>query len=118
MIIIAIATEKLTPNTYMSTTTCDELAFMYKSVKNESSIASLSQRFPACSATGSARVLVQVSLSSFYPEERAAMMNMVFGVSGWVALTVHILVTEWYLNSTKEEDERLRRFDGMRRKAE
>jgi len=40
---------------------------------------------------------VDVTLSRFYPEERAGMMNMVFGVSAWAALTVHSLAMEWYL---------------------
>lgn len=51
------------------------------------------------------------------PEEKAALMNMVFGVSGWVAIVVHILLVEVYLDSSKDEDERLRKASAVRRKA-
>jgi hypothetical protein len=35
------------------------------------------------------------------PEERWAMMKLVFGVSGWVALVGHGLLVEVYLERTR-----------------
>ena len=99
MILIAVAVQKLTPGIYTGITTCKQLIFMYRSVHNETSVASLYDRYPECSMGSSehSKIMVGVSLSRFYPEERAAMMDMVFGVSGWAALTVHSLALEWYL---------------------
>ena len=99
MIIIAVSVQKLTPETYTAVTTCKQLVFMYKSMANETSVGSLYDRYPPCRLESSEqwKVMVDVSLSRCYPEERAAMMNMVFGVSGWAALTVHCLAMEFYL---------------------
>ena len=99
MVIIVIFVQELTPDTYTSVTTCAQLVFMYRSVKNETSAASLYDRYPTCRLESSERmkVMVDASLSMFYPEEKTAMLNMVFGVSGWAALTVHALAMEWYL---------------------
>lgn len=62
-------------------------------------------------------VIVNATLSRRLPEEKAALMNMVFGVSGWVALVIHILLVEVYLNYSKDEDERLKKVSLIRRKA-
>lgn len=51
-----------------------------------------------------------------FPEERAAMMSIVFGVSGWAALVTHFVLTEVYLSFTRDEDERLRKVSMARRK--
>jgi hypothetical protein len=62
-------------------------------------------------------VIVNATLANGkLPEERAALMNMVFGVSGWVAIVIHVLVVEVYLSYSRDEDERLRKISGMRRK--
>ena len=52
-----------------------------------------------------------------FPEEKAALLNMIFGVSGWLASVVHLILVEVYLNYTKDEDERLKKVSIVRRKA-
>ena len=94
---------------------------MYKFVNNHNFRSSLYTRYPACAnleGSGSdVHVIVNATLSKRLPEEKAALMNTVFGVSGWVALVIHVLLVEVYLNCSKDEDERLKKVSGMRKKA-
>ena len=96
---------------------------MYQFVTNTSAVETLFSRYPACSGTtvgmGGEKiyVIVNAALNRQWPEERAALLNMVFGVSGWAGLVVNLIVVEWYLNSTLEEDERLRKVSAARRRA-
>lgn len=84
--------------------------------------ASLLDRYPACrnfdssGAMETVYVVVNASMHKARPEERAALLNMVFGVSGWAALITHFVLTEWFLSGTREEDERLRRVSQLRRR--
>jgi hypothetical protein len=121
MFIIVMLTGKLSPNGYKSVTTCEELIFMYQSVTNSTSVASLYTRYPACSgwATGmeNVYVIVNVGLARWYQEEKTALLNMAFGVSGWAGLVVNILGVEWWLNVTREEDEGLKKVSLVRRRA-
>lgn len=122
MIIIAIAANRISPGGYRYISNCEEIIFMYNSVSNATSVGSLFSRYPDCAdydkpSMGSVHVIVNASLSRFYPEERAALMNMVFGVSGWAGMVVNILLTEVYLNYTKDEEERLKKVSMARRKA-
>jgi hypothetical protein len=119
MFIISIGIAKLSPNSFKSILPCDEIMYMYKFVTNPDFVSSLYTRYPACTNLGSNRsdvhVIVNATLSRRLPEEKAALMNMVFGVSGWVALVIHVLMVEVYLNYSKDEDERLKRVSRMRR---
>ena len=124
MIVLAISIAKLSPNSYKSVLPCDEIIYMYQFVAYPSNLSSLYSRYPACvkleeSGSGSdVYVVVNATLGNgMFPEERAALMNMIFGVSGWIALVLHILLVEVYLSYNKEEDEWLRRVSGVRRKA-
>ncbi|KAH8596763.1 hypothetical protein B0O99DRAFT_619887 [Bisporella sp. PMI_857] len=118
MTLIAFSIHKFTSNIYTGITTCDELIFMYRSVRNSTSVASLYERFPGCMGQEleGRKVMVHVNLSKWYPEERAAMMNMVFGVSGWCALVANAVAVEWYLNSTRKGNERLRKASVVRKR--
>lgn len=95
---------------------------MYKFVTNPDHVSSLHTRYPACAGLegGGSNVYVIVNATlgiGRLPEERAALMNMVFGVSGWIALVIHILLTEIYLNYNIDEDIRLTKVSRMRRRA-
>ena len=97
---------------------------MYQFVAYPSNLSSLYSRYPACvkleeiGSGSDVYVVVNATLGNgMFPEERAALMNMIFGVSGWIALVLHILLVEVYLSYNKEEDEWLRRVSGVRRKA-
>jgi hypothetical protein len=122
MIIIAITAHKVSPDGYRAVQTCEEIIFIYNSVNNSTSVASLYERYPAChgynkSSMGDVHVIVNARLGRAYPEERVALLDLVFGVSGWAALVLHFAVTEIYLNYTKDEADRLKKVSTMRRKA-
>ena len=123
MIILAISINKLSPNSYKSILPCNEIIYIYQFVTNLSHSSSLSSRYPACvgledSESGSdVYVVVNATLANGrLPEEKAALMNMIFGVSGWIALLLHILLVEIYLSYSKEEDEKLKKISALRRK--
>jgi hypothetical protein len=122
MIIIAITANIVSPEGYRSVQTCEEIIFTYNFVKNSTSVESLYERYPTClgydkSNMGDVHVIVNARLRRYYPEERQALLNLVFGVSGWAAMVVHLALTEIYLNYTKDEGERLKKVSVARRKA-
>lgn len=95
---------------------------MYGFNTNATSVDSLYTRYPACVGydklrMGDVYVIVNAGLHRYFPEERAALLNMIFGVSGWAAILVHVLLIEVYLNYTKAEDERLKKVSTARRRA-
>jgi hypothetical protein len=122
--IISISAKVLSPGKYKTVVSCKEIVYMYEQlyVMNLSSTKGLGyvfERYPACQGYGEdIDVVVTASLAHWdvKPEERWAMMKLVFGVSGWVALVGHVLLVEVFLNWTRGEGERLRRVgDGRRR---
>lgn len=92
---------------------------MYESVTNSTSLASLYIRYPMCTnlSTSDHPVYVVVNAAMAFPEEKAALLNMIFGVSEWTALLIHALAVEIYLNTTRDEGERLKKVSLMRRRA-
>jgi hypothetical protein len=119
--IIAISADKIIPNVYKTVTTCQEILHMYRWVTNPDSVASLYTRYPACvdlkTIGSNVHVLVNASLSKMFPEERAALLSIVFGVSGWITLVIHTLLLEVYLNYNMDEDERLKMVSAERRRS-
>lgn len=94
----------------------------YRFVTNTTSVASLLDRYPACVGydkviMGEVYVIVKGSLHTYFPEQRTALLNMIFGVSGWMALLLHVLLVEVYLDYSKEEGERLKEVSMTKRKA-
>jgi hypothetical protein len=121
--IISISAKILSPGRYKTVVSCKEIVYMYEQlyVMNLSSTKGLGyvfERYPACKITDGGDVVVTASLAHWdvKPEERWAMMKLVFGVAGWVALVGHALLVEVYLNWTRGEGERLRRVSLGRRR--
>jgi hypothetical protein len=127
--IISISAKILSPGRFKTVVSCREIVYMYEQlyVLNLSATRGLGyvfERYPACQGYGGdmdvdVDVVVTTSLAhwDFKPEERWAMMKLVFGVAGWVALVGHVLLVEVYLKWTKGEGERLRRVSEGRRRA-
>jgi hypothetical protein len=125
--VISISANILSPGRYKTVVSCKEIVYMYEQlyVMNLSSTKGLGyvfERYPACKITdggyGEVDVVVTASLAHWdvSPEERWAIMKLVFGVSGWVALVGHVLLVEVYLNWTRGEGERLRKLSEGRRR--
>ncbi|KAH6669220.1 hypothetical protein B0J14DRAFT_598183 [Halenospora varia] len=101
---------------------CAEIIYMYAYKQlPSSSISAMYERYPSC-----ANLTTEVAKSTFVvvnaqmtqnPEERSGIINLVFGASGVVGFLVNAALVEWYLRSTREEEERLRKYSSMRRKA-
>jgi hypothetical protein len=84
-------------------------------------LVSLYDRYPACATSTvvgvDTYVVVNASLDPRYPEEKAALMNTVFGAAAFLGVIVHVLLVEVYLDYTKDEGERLMRISLARRRA-
>jgi hypothetical protein len=102
-------------------TTCDELLFMY----NRASIPQdrIYSAYPACqnfnssTSTTPTYVIVNAALDNKRPETLAGVISVSFGVAVWASQVIHLIGVEWYLRSSKHEDERLRKVSLAKRKA-
>ena len=119
--IIVIAAAEISPNAYKSVSTCEQIIFMQQYAPEPKALGSLYVRYPACANLTTKGddvfVVVNASLDEAFPEEVAALLNMAFGVAGWLAGLIHIFLVEVYLNYTKDEDERLKKVSMARRRA-
>jgi predicted membrane protein len=115
MVIIAIFTAKISPNSYRRVFTCQEILFMYEDP------TIMLTKYPSCANITSqddpVYVIVTATLKRSNREEVAAMLDMCFGAAGWAAGTLHIFAVEIYLSYTRGEDERLKKVSEARRKA-
>jgi hypothetical protein len=126
ILIFLIVTSIISPD-YKSVITCAEIESLhhlkYNKENLQEQLALMYQRYPACvNSTASAidiYVVVDAKTESYgnHPEEVTVLLNLIFGACGFVGLIVNILAVESYLNSTRDEDERLKRISSARRKA-
>lgn len=66
--------------------------------------------YPQCTKpNASIPVVVKADPYSVQPEQLSATMNLLFGMSAWIALAIHATGVELYLWLTPDETERLRR---------
>jgi hypothetical protein len=116
MAIFSFTLKYFFPGSYKSISTCQEITYTYRTLSCNftRALATIAERYPACAnlSDGAEEVFVVVNgnLSMKRPEEIFALLSLVYGPSAFVALCVHILGIEWYLNVTKGEGERLRRI--------
>jgi hypothetical protein len=130
-VIFGLVSNVYSPNSWYAVSTCDQLIYLYK--YEGLPIPDLISRYPACVALdpdlitnttvpfaaafggvtvpgveAMAPILVPVRayFSTKYPEEIAAMLTLTFGPAFWVALLVHVVVTEWWLDSEKKAAEK------------
>lgn len=112
------------PGKYHFAKSCAEIIFLYpEATTNSTTIANMYERYPICANLGpgvaeNTFVAITASMASKQrPEENAAMFNLTFGVAFWLGLVINVSACEIYLNCTREEDERLKKFSLLRRKA-
>ena len=104
------------PGSYKNISTCQEITYTYRTLSCDftRALTTIAERYPACanlSVSGKeVFVVVTGNLSMKKPEEIFALLSLVYGPSAFLALCVHILGIEWYLNMTQGEGERLRRM--------
>lgn len=123
MVILIITIGIFFPTRFRMPLSCQELAFLYRS--DADGLLALAARYPMCGAgdlaTGgawSADVFVAVAANfSGGLENKTALSNLVFGTSGVLGFVVNAVGVEVYLERTREEDERLRKVSGVRRRA-
>ena len=90
---------------YYTTFSCGELFTIYDTTQNVTSL------YPQCGQLGSTDdtlVIVQGSFANAQAEQIAASLRMSFGMAMWLALFLHLVGVEIYLNLTPRESNRLR----------
>jgi hypothetical protein len=120
MVLLVLGIKNFCPNRFKFVLSCEELAFLYRS--DAEGLVALAARHPMCAdlakGFGSSDAFVAVPASwADNLESRTALANLVFGISGVIGFFVNSVLMEVYLDKTKDEDERLRKFSTMRRQA-
>lgn len=116
-ILLHILAKVFVPNNFQVVSTCEQLISMYNS--KSFPLDDLFSHYPMClnETAGETFVVVQASLSRARPDQTAALTTLTFGAALWMGTVINVLAVEWYLQATKEEDERLRKVSGRRKKA-
>ena len=103
MILSALISSRLSG--YYTTMLCGEIFSLYDTRQNVTSL------YPQCGLPGSTdatRVIVQSSFANGQAEQIGASLRMSFGMALWMALFLHLVGVEIYLNLTPRESNRLR----------
>ncbi|KAL8795391.1 MAG: hypothetical protein Q9195_002132 [Heterodermia aff. obscurata] len=90
---------------YFTTMSCGELFTIYDTAQNVTSL------YPQCAQLGSTDdtlVIVQASFANGQAEQIGASLRLSFGMALWMALFLHLVGVEIYLNLTPRESNRLR----------
>jgi uncharacterized membrane protein len=102
-IIMVIAAQIITMiGSYHTIWSCDELKFVLKD-----NIQHLEQAYPQCISNSSANVVVRADFGT-QVEEVGASLRITFGMAMWLAIALHAVGVEIYLNLTPREAQRLR----------
>lgn len=121
LIFLTLALTAVCPDRFRFILSCHELAFLYRN--NTDSLPFLAARYPSCSnlasGVGSLEefVAVPANRSKEFQENRTALSNLLFAISGLLGFIINVFALEVYLRVTREEDERLKRISGIRRRA-
>lgn len=93
---------------YASTMTCGELRYMYSD-----NLEAVSRDYAACDPSGhnlASKIIAVPSNTRGDLPQLASAFRLGFGMSLWMALTIHAIGTEIYLNLTPRESNRLRQI--------
>ncbi|KAI5863975.1 hypothetical protein GGS23DRAFT_523242 [Durotheca rogersii] len=115
VLVFAVISISLTGG-YYSALPCGKINFIKKS--ENATLAS----YPECAAFFSGEkpelhAVVEATVFNRDAVQMAAAINQSFGMSGWVALALHVVCLEFYLRYTSDEGERLRKMYYPRRVA-
>lgn len=88
-------------NSYDQIQSCEEVAFL---------APPLARKYPQCrNATGNPKILVHANYEGKGgPEHIGAAIGLSFGMATWLAIAIHAIGVEIYLNLTPAESQRLR----------
>jgi hypothetical protein len=117
LVLVALAA-KLSPSSYRTVSTCQEIIFMYEQYSLP--MENVYSTYPMCrnfTSSVPAYVVVNADFTIKHPEQLAAIFSLSSGPSVWAAQIIHIFAVEIYLRMMKDEDERLKSVSLARRKA-
>ena len=113
MAILSFSVASISPNGYKTFSTCAEIIHTYEklSCNFTRSLPRLLERYPACTDLNGSDgkglfVVVNASLDVKKPEEIFSMLSLVYGVSAFSGLMIHVIGVEVYLHGLREEHER------------
>ena len=91
---------------YWQVSSCDKLVFI-----NDGNTKAIEDRYPQCANRGpgeNPRVAVLADMTGGLDEGIASSLGLSFGMASWIAIFLHVVGVEIYLNLTTAEGERLR----------
>lgn len=102
------------PGPYYTVRPCAVVDHMFRNTQ-----AIVEQLYPECMAYYSGQnpnqhVTIAADMHSGRPDQIASGLNITFGAAGWLALAIHLIAVEIYLQLTPKEAERLRRVSYQR----
>ncbi|KAG9008004.1 hypothetical protein FRB93_007023 [Tulasnella sp. JGI-2019a] len=108
LLFTAIATMWLAPQYVVFR--CDELDFTMAlgAARRNVSVLSLEAKYPACQGTRALAVVPVLSAFRGSYEEVASVLRLSFGASMWLALVLHAVGVEFYLNSSAPQESKAR----------
>ncbi|PRP81207.1 hypothetical protein PROFUN_02041 [Planoprotostelium fungivorum] len=109
-LIVPIAAVFVSRGVYHTVWSCDELSFYYTDDPSQLTI-----NYPACNITD--YVAIQATFMTGRAENIGAALQINFGMALWVAIFIHTIGVEIYLNLTPREAERLRVISHQRQLA-
>ena len=91
-------------NSYYTTMSCDQIAFIYNSTEVANKL------YPQCNSPNTTLddMVVVHALFSKRPEQIGASLDLSFGMAMWLAIIMHLVGVEIYLALTPREGNRLR----------
>ena len=109
MVLSALISSSLSGGPYYTTMLCGEISSLYDDDARQNNVTA---RYPQCGglpgSTNATRVIVQSRFANGQPEQIGASLRVSFGMALWMALVLHLVGVEIYLNLTPREGTRLR----------
>jgi hypothetical protein len=117
MAVFSFAIVYFAPHRYDTVTTCAEILYTYRTLSCNfaRSLPRILERYPSCAGLSEEAgkemfLVVNASLDVMRPEEIFSMLSLVYGVCAFLGLMIHVLGVEVYLEWSKPEDEKLRKW--------
>jgi hypothetical protein len=118
MIILIISIMKIAPDAFYVAVPCAKMEFMFPDPVDR---AAMYGRHPSCfnlttAASEKTYIGISANLKRVNLEETTAMLSLVFGLAGLIGFIMNVGFVETYLNLTRDDDERLKKFSMAKRR--
>ncbi|EPE24223.1 hypothetical protein GLAREA_08073 [Glarea lozoyensis ATCC 20868] len=118
MVILIVGIMRIAPDTFYVAISCAKMEFMFPDPVDR---AAMYERHPSCfnlttAASEKTYMGISANMKRVNLEETTAILSLVFGLAGMIGLIMNIGFVETYLNLTRDDDERLKKFSMAKRR--